>query len=146
MHDTTKPYDPYQDTPYEPHWALANLQGGEHPALDDLQASKEYPQETDYWEALGGADPTVPGWVPWWFPRTETRMRPGAGRWIDRAESKDITPEQRLAWFDKALQHYAPKELNPNDKSNSMMRNVAISLLRMRYAAALEEIPTPDKL
>ena len=141
MHETTKPYSPYTDSPYEPHWALANLQGGEHPALDDLQEGRDYPPETDYWEALGGAEPTVPGWVPWWFPK-----------WIDlnrrtgHPTTKNLTPEERLAWFDKALQHYAPKELNPNDKSNSMMRNVAISLLRMRYAAALEDIPTPDKL
>ena len=141
MHETTQRYSPYTDSPFKPHWALENLQGGEHPALLDLQVGKDYPHDADYWKALGSADPERPGWVPTWFPRWITRTP-----WTPQARTEKISPQQRLDWFDKALQHYAPTELNPNDKSSSTMRSIAQSLLLMQRAAASEEIPTPDKL
>jgi len=118
----------------KPHWIQELLFDPKHPFQNGLQPGEDYPQDALYDKALGSFDPRTLGQVPTWFPR----RLPDGGRYL--------SPQERLTWFDKALQHYAPKEWPPKGSLNSMQQQIAQSLLHMQSVVGREELPTPDKL
>lgn len=125
---------------HEPHWAIALLLDPKVP-LPEMIAGQDYPNCANQEEALSLFDPSVPGWVPSWFPQ-EMFLK----RWTAQEQMVKPNPQQRLDWFDKALSHYAPRELAGSGAKSSTKQAIALSLLHMYCAAASQEIPTPDKL
>jgi hypothetical protein len=115
----------------QPHWAVQLFLDPKQEFSNNLQPGKDYP-EVDYHRALQSFDPESQGWVPLWFPR--------------QVEGEKLNPQERYAWFDKALEHYAQEAWPPQGSLNSRKRAVALSLLHMLYEQELQGIPTPDKL
>jgi len=114
------------------HWAVKLFLNPREEFQDNLVPGRDYPTEVDSEKALGSFDPESLGWVPLWFPRYQDGNR--------------LSPEQRLAWFDKALEHYAQEEWPPKGSLSSEKRAVALSLLHMLFEQELQGIPVPDKL
>ena len=121
------------DSDFEPHWAIQIfLDPREELALVNSDLYPNVSQE----QALGQFDIQVPGWVPRWFPRII----------VTDDSVIQLTPEQRLDWFDKALANYAQSEWPPTGSLNSKQQSVALSLLYMLAAQEYSEIPPPDKI
>src|SRR5882757_4216460 len=114
-----------QENQNKPHWAIELLQNPAIP-LPSLEPGVDYPNCANQQEALGLFDPKAPGRVPTWFPREVFK-----NRWTAQEQMEPLTPQQRLDWFDQALEHYAPEELQKSERSSSMKQNVALSLLHM---------------
>jgi len=123
-----------------PHWAIRLLLDP-HEDIPELVAGVDYPDRAVWDQALEMFVPSLPGWVPTWFP-TELHHH----RWTRQETVESLSPQQRLEWFDKALAHYAWTEWPPVGSLISKKRVIAQSLLRMWCAAESEEIPTPDKM
>jgi len=81
--------------------------------------------------------------VPYWFPREAVHNRRRENESRER-----LSPENRLAWFDKALAYYAQTEWPPAGSVKLRQRAVALSLLQMLYVVELEygRIPTPQEM
>ena len=84
------------------------------------------------------------GWVPWWFPRVMHLKEP-----TDGEEVVDLTPEQRLEWFDKALEYCSGIERLPWPPEGSLREmKIAIgtSLLEMLREVDEYELPGIDQM
>ena len=125
---------------YEPQWAIKVLLDPRGDELDELVTEGEYPilgrvpdEPVTPERALGLFDKDSLGWLPLWFPR--------------EIEGRRLSPEERVAWFDKVLERYAQTEWPPSGSLSSRQRAVALSLLHMLYELELNgRIPTPHKL
>jgi hypothetical protein len=128
----------------EPHWAVAVLLDPRVPLVEfvenELVREHDYVLDADPEKALAGFDETIEGWVPWWFPH---RMHPK--RWTEVEDGVDLTPPQRLDWFDRALAYYAQSEYPPPEPLSLMKRTIALSMIQMLCRAEQGKIPGADQ-
>ena len=147
----------------EPHWAIAILLDYRI-WLPDLweELLKEWELRPTGWEksakaenlylanswirgdvekAMGCFVEETPGWVPWWFPRKMT-LHQGA----EQEKMIDLSADQRLAWFDKALAHCAPGGWPPQEPLRNMKIETGVSLLRMLRQVDEYELPGIDRM
>ena len=134
----------------EPHWAIAILLDFRFNLVDfvenELVSGRDYPDECDPERAMGMFDKDKPGWVPFWFPRI-MHLR----RWEEDEDVIELNDQQRLEWFDKALEYYAcwrarcewwPLE----GLLYQMVKPIALSLLYMQRDADRDEVPGIDRM
>ena len=127
---------------YDPHWATKILLDPRGDRLDSPEFMRDLAPEIssriDFHleRALDWFDTDALGWVPRWFPK----------RLITEDEFRDLTPEERLAWFDKALAYYSVDDWPPSGQLGNKKRAVAKALLSMLRIHELDCIPPPEKM
>jgi hypothetical protein len=104
-----------------------------------VQEVDDYSPSVDEERALGSFDTNVTGWVPYWFPRVMHLKR-----WTEDEEVIELTDQERLDWFDKALEHYAQTEWPPTGSITDMKKAICISLLLVCRNADADELPATD--
>ena len=125
----------------EPHWAVAVLHDHRGRDLPEIVQELDYPRSVDKERALGMFGMDVPGWVPYWFPRVMHLKQ-----WTPDEEVVHVSDQQRLDWFDKALEYYAQTEWPPTGSITEMKTAICLSLLYMCRDADGEELPAPDRM
>lgn len=118
-------------TQYDPHWTIATL-------LDPrFEVSEEEllsicDDEMKWGLVIGDFDYQTPGWLPRWFPY--------------RVYFFDLTPGQRLQWFDEAVKVYISCPLDPQLDGTAKQRIIAEGFLAMYDEKEFGHIDEPHEL
>ena len=95
----------------------------------DLPEAEKYLFDPEL--ALSSLDPSVPGWVPTWYPHMD--------------DLGQMNPEERARAFHKHLEASLPAGSTPSDSPSTKKRAAALSLLHLHWSLQNEALPTPDR-
>lgn len=118
-----------------PHWAIQLLLS--NTPMPPMKLGVDYPNCANLEQALGMFDQSRAGWLPMWFPKEKFSKR-----WTSEETVTQLSPEERLEWFEMCLEHYAQTPWPPQGPQRLKKRAVALSLLYMCCAAASQKLPT----